>query len=169
MEGKLSLKDKKLIDILMMDSTILSTFSKDNKIPTKVEVLDDGTFVAYYTGCTWWSKLCNDNKTIPFELFAINVVAAICGNGPNRNNAVYDVLIKEVIELGLKNKDYHKVIDCIFDVCRHSLPGELRSTFLNDDTTKLNSNAYRRVVGSGRVRLNSGESFGPIVKVSFEE
>lgn len=161
---KLSDSRKKLLSILLSDSTVLSKVLMENEIPKSVSIKDDGSIIFGSTKYVWWNRIIGCFRQVSLLEVSINIADAITGSGPLRNNENFDCITRDLLNSAVKDKDLDRVVDILFDSMRAGTDGELASRFITKkDIERFNKNPEMRqrvengkLEVYGKVRLNSG-------------
>lgn len=164
---KLSKSRKVLLQLLLGDPTISSKVLMGNELAKSIAILDDGSIRLGRS--KWWlvNLFTRDERTISLLDIAVATADAITGFGNNRNNTAFDWIIKDIIQCAVKEGNYDKVVDVLWDSVRHGFDGELASKFIPKEEIdkackdpRIRKELRTGTLGVvGRCVLNSGSSF----------
>ena len=155
--------DKRHIQDLLDDPSILGILSKGNQLPKKIVIHNNGDITAYYnnSGGKWWGNLLGDYKDFAFSDFAFKAARVLSGVGKDKNKIVFNGLANTIIEKAIEEDDYITVVDALFDNARFGGGSNVvGSKFVN-----INNKSCRTV--EGICKLNSGENYGPVIRLKI--
>lgn len=164
--------DKRHMEEIMSDKTLLASLLMDGEVARLIEIDVDGTITIGRTRYKWLNWLFRDQRRISFLEFAYKVSNALSGQLKNRNEEIFDGIAGVLNDMHREGhpheNDIRYVVDGLYDTMRLGWNGERKSKFM---TTRHNDSDSRRQhkrdidVSHGRIQLNSGESFGPIITI----
>ena len=177
--AKLSIEDVALMNFILMDPTIITSFveeSKKEKYKTRDISAIDGTIIFGKSKWRWLNRLLGDEIKIDFLTFSLKTVAAISGQKNNYNERILSALTKEVLTKAVMKGDYSYIIHRLFDAYHYGVKAYTGSKTDNtedlndlvnecDEITRRQIEEIKRKLrcsNSYNVTLNSGESIGSL-------
>ena len=117
-----------LMQDLLTDPDIQASITNGESEKWAIEdINEDYSITLGKTRCRWWNRLLNDEKTISFNDFALNIVNKLVGQKANVNKVILEGLSIEFVNNAVVRHDNETVIDRLFDCARYGVEGPLNS------------------------------------------